>query len=251
MLGVCADCTESASLAPGPDCPRSRSPLRSIPTPPLPLSLIFSAVLSPRLASPRLDAPRRATPQGYVASSRPVTYLLIASQCHRRWCARIPSLCRTSTHSHWPTKAIVQMEYYCFLRTKSSTVNTVRENKIDTRHDLDTSGELIVCVSVTIEFKWISKATHVIFFQVNLAITTTLNFTLWPSEVLKINNERNLYWRLNHGTVYHRVPVVNTIINWGWRLWPNEWTFSLIQNARKVGIFARSFEWAFQPTNNL
>lgn len=62
------------------------------------------------------------------------------------------------------------------------------------------------------------------------------------SEVLKINNERNLYWRLNHSTVYHRVLVVNTIINWDWSLWPNEWTFSLIQNARKVGVFARSFE---------
>lgn len=113
-----------------------------------------SNLLCRTITTTRLDVPRRATPQGYVASSRPVTYLLIASQCHRRWCARIPSLCRTSTHSHWPTKAIVQMEYYCFPRTKSSTVNTVRENKIDTRHDLDTSGALVVCVSVTIEFKW-------------------------------------------------------------------------------------------------
>lgn len=72
-----------------------------------------------------------------------------------------------------------------------------------------------------------------------LSIIKLLTLT---SEVLKINNERNLYWRLNHGTVYHRVPVVNTIINWGWSIWPNEWTFSLTQNARKVGGFAMSFE---------
>lgn len=32
------------------------------------------------------------------------------------------------------------------------------------------------------------------------------------SEDLKMNNERNLYGRLNHGTENHRVPVVNTII---------------------------------------